>query len=111
MMKDTERKYMIVTIVPALAVTFMMITGLPVGLLIPRQQISDLSEFVIPVGLDHLLCIVTIFAVLGICKTELRPKITREGLSDGIRKTLPVFALILIVCVYSFVKTRELDRT
>ncbi len=95
------KRDMIVTGVIALVVTVMYIACIPFGFI--TWQPLDFQEWLIRSCLNMALCTAVIFTALKIFKVDLHMRITKDGLSAGLKSTALPFVLYLVFLLISSV--------
>jgi len=89
-----KKKDLIVLFILSVVIGAMYLSFMPFALL--EINLADITEGYIPMGLNMLLCILITFLAIKIFKVEYPLGFTKNGLANGLLKSLPV-ALVTIV--------------
>ena len=83
-----KKRDLIITGALSLIIGFMYIFGLPLGLI--PVTVMDIDAGCIPNFLNVMLCLLLIYTTIKVCRVGIRFGLTKDGLSEGIKNTLPI---------------------
>lgn len=89
-----KKRDLITVIILSIIIGFMYISGLPLALF--SISYKDLQNFIIPIGLNIILCILIIYSVIKIFKVNLDFKIRKDNLLKGIKDTILISSIVIV---------------
>lgn len=89
-----KKRDLIIVIILSIIIGFMYISGLPLALL--SVNYKDIQNFIIPIGLNIILCVLIVYSIIKIFKVNLNFRIRKDNLLKGIKETILISSIVIV---------------